>query len=165
MLAGNVLAATCSVPCKAILPLARPATISRARAAETGPKANSYHLDFVRRKETPAHRRQSLAFPHQLLPLPGDGTFPLFVHRRNTYHTEPLFVSTFIPIQTLAKRGGIQAVVLNPFAAFIPVLGLYHVVLDAEFLEPAVQMEPEGTRFITGHDFVRELLLFDHEQE
>jgi hypothetical protein len=122
-------------------------------------------MDVVRRKETPAHRRQSLAFPHQLLPLPGDGTFPLFVHRRNTYHTERLFVSTFLPIQTLAQRGGIQAVVLNPFAAFIPVLGLYHVALDAEFLEPAVQMESEGASFITRHDCVRELLRFDHEQK
>jgi choline dehydrogenase-like flavoprotein len=58
--------------------------------------------DVVRRKKTPAHRRQSLAFSHQLLPLPGDGTLPLFVHRRNTDHTERFFVSTFIPIQTLA---------------------------------------------------------------
>jgi hypothetical protein len=40
---------------------------------------------------------------------------------------------------------------------------LYQVVLDAEFLEPAVQMESESASFITGHDFVRELLLFDHE--
>ena len=41
---------------------------------------------------------------------------------------------------------GVQPVVLHPFAAFIPVLGLYHVVLDAEFLQPTVQMEPERTR-------------------
>ncbi len=101
-------------------------------------------MEIVRRKETPAHRRLSLVFPHQLLSLPGDGTGPLCVHCRNTYHTERLFVFTFIPIQTLAKRGGIQSVVLTPFAASIPVLGLYHVVLDAEFLEPAVQMESAG---------------------
>ncbi len=93
-------------------------------------------MDVVCRKETPPHRRQALAFPHQLLPLPGDGTLPLFVHRRNTHHTERFFVTTFIPIQTLAQRGGIQAVVLHAFAPFIPVLGLHHVVLDAEFLLP-----------------------------
>jgi hypothetical protein len=68
-------------------------------------------------------------------------------------------------VYLLAQRGGIQTVVLNPFAAFISVLGLYHEVLDAEFLEPAVQKEFEGARFITGHDFVRELLLFDYEQK
>jgi len=55
--------------------------------------------------------------------------------------------------------------VLPAFAPFIPVLGLQHVILDAEFPEPAVQMESEGARFITGHDFVREPLLFDHEQK
>jgi hypothetical protein len=48
MLAGNVLAATCSVPCKAILLLARPATIPRPRIAATEQKANSYHFDAVR---------------------------------------------------------------------------------------------------------------------
>ena len=101
-------------------------------------------MDVVRRKETTAHRRQSLAFSHKLLPLPGNGAFPLFVHRRNTYHTERFFVSTFIPIQTLAQRGGIQAVVLHAFAPFIPVLRLHHIILDAEFLEPAMQIEPEG---------------------
>jgi hypothetical protein len=35
--------APCSKPSKAILPLARPATIPRTRVAETGQKANSYH--------------------------------------------------------------------------------------------------------------------------
>ena len=30
----------------------------------------SCDMDVVRRKDTSAHRRQSLAFPHQLLPLP-----------------------------------------------------------------------------------------------
>ena len=43
MLAGNVETAPCSGPLKAILPLARPATIPRARAAETERKAISYH--------------------------------------------------------------------------------------------------------------------------
>ena len=26
-------------------------------------------------------------------------------------------------------------------------------------------LEPEGARFVTGHDFTREPLLFDHEQK
>ena len=46
-------------------------------------------------------------------------------------------------IQTLAKHCGIEPVVNHPFAALIPSLGLHHVVLDAEFLESAVQVEPE----------------------
>ncbi len=67
-------------------------------------------------------------------------------------------------MQPLAQRGGIQPVVLHAFATFIPVPGWHHIVLGAEFLELPVQMESEGARFITGHHFVRELLLFDHEQ-
>jgi hypothetical protein len=39
---------------------------------------------------------------------------------------------------------------------------MHHVVLDAEFLEATMQMEPEAVCFVMGHDFVREPLLFDH---
>jgi hypothetical protein len=42
---------------------------------------------------------------------------------------------------------------------------LHHITLDAEFLEPSVQMEAESARFVTGHDFVCELSLFYHEQQ
>jgi hypothetical protein len=41
---GTKRSAPCSEPSQAILPLARPATIPRARASETGQKAISYHL-------------------------------------------------------------------------------------------------------------------------
>jgi AraC-like DNA-binding protein len=51
--------------------------------------------------------------------------FPLFVHRRNTHRAERLFVSTLKTIQTLAQRCGIEPVILDPFATFIPVLGLH----------------------------------------
>ncbi len=65
----------------------------------------------------------------------------------------------------MAHRGGIQPVVINALAALIPVLWLHHIVPDAKFLEPAVQMEPKGTALLTGHRFVRAPLLFYHEQE
>ena len=96
----------------------------------------------------------------RFLALPTHRAFPLFVHRWNAHRAERLFVSTLIPIQTLAQRCGVEPVNLHPFAAFIPVLGLYHVVLDAEFLHSTAQMEPECTRFITGHHVTGELLLF-----
>ena len=89
---------------------------------------------------------------------------PLFVHRRNSYRAERFFVPSLIPIQTLAQRGFIQSVVLPAFAPFIPVLGLHHVVLDVEFLEPPVQVEPERTRLITGHHVTGELLWFNHKK-
>ena len=74
------------------------------------------------------------------------------------------FVSTLKTIQTLTQRCGIEPVILHPFAALIPVLGLHHVVLDAEFLQPTVQVEPERTRFITSHHVTGELLLFNHKE-
>jgi hypothetical protein len=92
----------------------------------------------------------------------GNSSLPPFIHRWNTYRAERLFVPTLIPIQTLAQRGCFQSVVLDAFAAFIPVLGLYHLVLDAEFPEPPVQVESERTRLITGHRVTGELLLFNH---
>ena len=67
--------------------------------------------------------------------------------------------------QALAQCGGIQRLVLYALAAPIPVLRLYHIVPEANFLEPAVQMEPKDTAFITGHHFVREPLLLYHEQK
>jgi hypothetical protein len=82
---------------------------------------------------------------------------------RTTPHA--FFVSTFIPIQALAQRGGIRSVAPYAFAAFIPVPGLHHIIVDAELLDPAVQMEAKRARFITGHDFVWVPLLFDHEQK
>lgn len=48
---------------------------------------------------------------------------------------------------------------------FIQVLGVRHVVLDAEFLEAAMQMEPESPGFVTAHDFTREPLLFKHNKK
>ena len=45
-----------------------------------------------------------------------------------------------------------------------PVLGFHHVVLDAKFLEPVVQVEPERTRLITGHHVTGEFLLFDGKE-
>lgn len=68
-----------------------------------------------------------------------------------------------VTIQTLAQRCRIEPVVLNAFASFIPILGVYHVILDTKFLEPAVQVEAELTRFVTGHHFTGQLLLFDYE--
>ena len=44
MLEGRVEAALCSGPGEAILPLARPSTIPRARAAVKGAKANSFGI-------------------------------------------------------------------------------------------------------------------------
>ncbi len=95
--------------------------------------------------ECESHPSNALAFAHELLALPTHRAFPLFVHRRNTYRAKRFFVSTLITIQTLAQRCGIEPVVLHPFATLITVLGLYHVVLDAEFLQPTVQVEPERT--------------------
>ena len=43
---------------------------------------------------------------------------------------------------------------------------MYHVVLEAELGEPAVQVKPERTRLLPGHEFTGELLPFfneDHE--
>ena len=99
-----------------------------------------------------------------LLALLTHRPFPLFVRGQNTHRAERLFVPTLIPIQTLAQRCGIEPVVLHPFATLIPVLGLYHVVLDAEFLQPAVQVEPERTRLITSHHVTGELLLLNHKE-
>jgi hypothetical protein len=56
----------------------------------------------------------------------------------------------FLPIPMLPQRGGFQSVVLHAFAPFLPFLRLHHIILDARFLEPAVQIESEGARFITG---------------
>ena len=47
----------------------------------------------------------------------------------------------------------------------IPVLGLHHVVLDAEFFQPTVQVEPKRTRLITGHHVTGELLLFNYKEQ
>ena len=69
---------------------------------------------------------------------------PLFVHRWNAHRAERLFVSTLITIQTLVQRCGIEPIILHPFATFIPVLGLHHVVLDAEFLQPTLQWNPNA---------------------
>ncbi len=79
-----------------------------------------------------------LVFAHELLALAGDDTFPLFVHRRNTYHTELPLIPALLPIQSLTQRTSIQAVVLQPPAPLVPIPGLYHVILIAKFLEPAV---------------------------
>ncbi len=62
-------------------------------------------------------------------------------------------------------KSNFQPVVLYSLAALIPVLRLHHIVPDAELLQPAVQMEAESARFLTVHDFGRELLLFYHEQQ
>jgi hypothetical protein len=115
-------------------------------------------VNIVHRKESASHPRNALAFAHELLALPAHRAFPLFVHRRNTHRTERLFVSTLITIQTLAQRCGIKPFVLHPFATLIPILGLHPVVLDAEYIEPAVQVKPDRTCLITGHHVTGELL-------
>ncbi len=43
-------------------------------------------------------------------------------------------------------------------------MGLYNVVLDAEFLEPPVQVKTERTRLITGYHVPGKLLLFNHKE-
>ena len=103
-------------------------------------------------------------FAHELLALPTHRAFPLLVHRWNSHRAERLFVPTLITIQTLTQRCGIEPVILHPFATLIPVLGLHHVVLDAEFLHPTVQVEPERIRLITGHDVTGGILLFHHKE-
>ena len=100
--------------------------------------------DFTAPREDTARASCGNGAKRKLLPFPA----------------ERLFVSMLIPIQTLAQRYGVEPVILHPFATLIPVLGLHHVVLGAEFLQPTVQMEPERTRFITSHHVTGELLLF-----
>jgi hypothetical protein len=56
------------------------------------------------------------------------------------------------------------AIVVHPDTTLIPVLGLHHVILDAEFLQPGVQVDPERTRLITGHHVTGALLLFHHKK-
>ena len=53
---------------------------------------------------------------------------------------------------------------LHRFATLIQVLGLHHVALDAEFLQPTVSVKPERTRSITSHHVTGELLLFHHKE-
>ena len=96
--------------------------------------------------------------------LPTHRAFPLFGHRLNTHRAERTFVPTLITIQTLAQRRGIEPVALHTFAPLIQILGLYNVVLDAEFLEPPVQVKTERTRLITGHHVTGELRLFNHKE-
>jgi hypothetical protein len=75
----------------------------------------------------------------------------------------PVLPAIFIPIRTLARRGGSQSF-FTPLSVH-PSLGVHHVALDAELLKPAVQMESKAARLVTGHNFLCEPLLFNDEQE
>jgi hypothetical protein len=73
-------------------------------------------------------------------------------------------IPALAPIQALTQRCGIKPVVFDLFAPSIPVPGVYHVVLDAKFLELAVQVKREDTRFMTGHHLTGALPLSHHKE-
>ncbi len=61
-------------------------------------------------------------------------------------------------------RRNIDPVALYHVASFNPVLGVYEVILNAEFLETAVQVEHESHCPGTCHHVSHEFLLFKHKE-